>query len=89
MEKMNSTEMLEKIESLATQGHKSLTINSTGKDGCKYSAHLIVMATSPINGSMSIFRDGQHFMDKSFKDVFPVYVHGMLDISGVLTGDRR
>jgi hypothetical protein len=86
---MNSTEMLEKIEALAAQGRKSLTINSTGKDGCKYSAHLIVMATNPVNGSMSILRDGKHFMDKSFKDVFPAYTQGMSDISAVLTGDRR
>lgn len=86
---MNSTEMLEKIESLAAQGIKNLTINSIGKDGAKYSAHLIVMATKPINGSMSIWRNGQHFIDKSLKDVFPAYSQGMLDISDVLIGDRR
>jgi hypothetical protein len=86
---MNSNEMIEKIEILAASGKKSLTINSIGKDGAKYSAHLIVMATDPVNGSLSIWRDGQHFIDKSLKDVLPVYTQGMLDISDVLVGDRR
>jgi hypothetical protein len=86
---MNASEMMTKIESLVTAGNKSLTINSVGKDGCKYSGHLIVMTTTPINGSMSMWRDGQHFFDKSFKEIYPVYVSGMSDISDVLTGDRR
>ena len=86
---MNASEMMAKIETLVAAGSKNITINSDGKDGCKYSGHLIVMATNPINGSMSMWRDGQHFFDKSFKEIFPVYDNGMSDISDVLVGDRR
>jgi hypothetical protein len=49
----------------------------------------LVMATNPVNGSMSIFKNNEHFIDKSFKDVLPVYAQGMSDISAVLVGDRR
>jgi len=80
--------MVAKIEGLARAGKKSVTINSTGKDGAKYSAHLIIMATDPINGTMSIFKNGQAFLEKSFIDVLPVYEQAMENIE-VLSGDRR
>lgn len=85
---MNSNEMIKKIETLAAEGKKSLTINSDGKDGHKYSAHLIVMSTNPVNGSISVWRDGQAFLENSFKSVLPVYQSAMDNIN-VLVGDRR
>ena len=62
--------MIKEIERLVANGKKSLTINSIGRDDSRYSAHLIVMATDPINGTLSVFKDGKYFMDKSFKDFY-------------------
>jgi len=85
---MNPNEMIKKIEALAAEGKKSLTIKSDGKDGHKYSAHLFVMTTNPVNGSIIILRDGQAFLEKSFSSVLPVYQSAMDNIN-VLVGDRR